>query len=94
MDAKGREFPCPCGNRMTQVIDSRMAPEGGRRRRRQCTACGSRFTTMEVMTVERGAGDGRAMPMDEFVRATRRDLANALHRLDTQFERITGRRPA
>ena len=40
---------CPfCGNEDTQVKDSRPAEEGGAiRRRRQCPACGARFTTFE-----------------------------------------------
>ncbi len=40
---------CPfCGAEDTQVKDSRPAEEGGAiRRRRQCSACGARFTTFE-----------------------------------------------
>jgi transcriptional repressor NrdR len=40
---------CPfCGNADTQVIDSRTSEEGDAiRRRRQCSACGKRFTTYE-----------------------------------------------
>jgi transcriptional repressor NrdR len=40
---------CPfCGAEDTQVKDSRPAEEGGAiRRRRQCPACGARFTTFE-----------------------------------------------
>ena len=40
---------CPfCGDPDTQVKDSRPADEGGAiRRRRNCTACGQRFTTIE-----------------------------------------------
>jgi transcriptional repressor NrdR len=41
---------CPfCGTPDTRVIDSRLAPEGERvRRRRECAQCGARFTTHEV----------------------------------------------
>ncbi len=41
---------CPfCGAPDTRVIDSRLAPEGDRvRRRRECSQCGARFTTHEV----------------------------------------------
>jgi transcriptional repressor NrdR len=41
---------CPfCGTPDTRVIDSRLAPEGDRvRRRRECARCGARFTTHEV----------------------------------------------
>lgn len=44
---------CPfCGAVDTKVIDSRLAAEGSQvRRRRQCTECGERFTTFEVMEV-------------------------------------------
>lgn len=41
---------CPfCGHAETKVIDSRLAAEGRQiRRRRQCLACGERFTTFET----------------------------------------------
>ena len=44
---------CPfCSAGDTKVIDSRLAAEGSQvRRRRQCTECGERFTTFEVMEV-------------------------------------------
>lgn len=40
---------CPfCGNEETQVKDSRSAQDGmATRRRRECSACGERFTTFE-----------------------------------------------
>lgn len=40
---------CPfCGKTDTKVIDSRLASEGAQvRRRRECLACGERFTTFE-----------------------------------------------
>ena len=40
---------CPfCGKQDTKVIDSRLASEGTQvRRRRECIACGERFTTFE-----------------------------------------------
>lgn len=40
---------CPfCGNEDTRVVDSRLANEGDQvRRRRECTACGDRFSTYE-----------------------------------------------
>lgn len=42
---------CPfCGNEDSKVIDSRPTDEGERiRRRRECTACGKRFTTYEII---------------------------------------------
>jgi len=41
---------CPfCGHVETKVIDSRLAAEGQQiRRRRECLACGERFTTFET----------------------------------------------
>jgi transcriptional repressor NrdR len=41
---------CPfCGAHETRVTDSRLVAEGDQvRRRRQCTACGERFTTYET----------------------------------------------
>ena len=41
---------CPfCANMDTRVIDSRLAGEGMQvRRRRECVACGDRFTTYEA----------------------------------------------
>ncbi len=60
---------CPfCGAEDTQVKDSRPAEEGGSiRRRRQCPACGARFTTFErvqlrdLIVVKK---DGRRAPFD------------------------------
>jgi transcriptional repressor NrdR len=41
---------CPfCNDSETKVIDSRLVAEGNQvRRRRECTACGERFTTFET----------------------------------------------
>jgi transcriptional repressor NrdR len=60
---------CPfCGSDDNQVKDSRPVEEGGSiRRRRQCTACGARFTTFEriqlreLTVIKR---DGRRVPFD------------------------------
>lgn len=50
--AFGKEVPymrCPfCGYEDTKVIDSRPS-EGKKRRRRECTQCGKRFTTYEIV---------------------------------------------
>ena len=58
---------CPyCGQRASRVVDTREAGDGIRRRR-ECMACGQRFTTYErvhsapVMVVK---GDGRREPFD------------------------------
>lgn len=44
---------CPfCRNADSRVVDSRTAEDGASiRRRRQCTACGRRFTTMEATSL-------------------------------------------
>ncbi len=41
---------CPfCGDNLTRVIDSRLAADGDKvRRRRNCASCGERFTTYEA----------------------------------------------
>lgn len=61
---------CPfCGHDQTRVVDSRLANEGRQiRRRRECLACGVRFSTLETAefalprVVKR---DGTRMPFDE-----------------------------
>ncbi|MDE2338164.1 MAG: transcriptional regulator NrdR [Gammaproteobacteria bacterium] len=61
---------CPfCGHVETKVTDSRLASDGAQiRRRRECLACGERFTTFETaelvmpMVVK---GDRRREPFDE-----------------------------
>ena len=44
---------CPfCTHEDTKVTDSRLVAEGGQvRRRRECLACGERFTTFEVAEI-------------------------------------------
>ena len=61
---------CPfCSDADTRVIDSRLVAEGDQvRRRRECNACGERFTTFETAElwlprlVKR---DGSRVPFDE-----------------------------
>jgi transcriptional repressor NrdR len=60
---------CPfCGSDDNQVKDSRPVEEGGAvRRRRQCNACGARFTTFERIQLRELAvvkRDGRRMPFE------------------------------
>lgn len=38
---------CPGCQSPTRVLESRRAPDGGTRRRRECSRCGHRFTTFE-----------------------------------------------
>src|SRR5690625_351542 len=61
---------CPfCQTQDTRVIDSRLASEGDMvRRRRECTACGERFTTFEtaeLMLPRVVKSDGGREPFDE-----------------------------
>lgn len=61
---------CPfCEHEETKVIDSRLAGEGLQvRRRRECLACGERFTTFEtaeLMLPRLVKRDGRREPFDE-----------------------------
>ncbi|HEX6144924.1 MAG TPA: transcriptional regulator NrdR [Geminicoccaceae bacterium] len=60
---------CPfCGSDDNQVKDSRPVEEGGSvRRRRQCNACGARFTTFERVQLRELTvlkRDGRRVPFD------------------------------
>ena len=61
---------CPfCGANDTKVIDSRLVAEGEQvRRRRECLACGERFTTFETAELVMPLvvkSDQARMPFDE-----------------------------
>jgi transcriptional repressor NrdR len=62
-----------CGDLESKVIDSRQSDDGGTiRRRRQCLACGYRFTTFErpdavVLTVVKRSGDREPFDRDKVV---------------------------
>lgn len=61
---------CPfCSHTDTKVIDSRLVSEGGQvRRRRECAACGERFTTFETAELVMPRlvkSDGSRQPFDE-----------------------------
>ncbi len=67
---------CPfCGSEDTQVKDSRSAEDGASvRRRRECTACGGRFTTFErvqlrELTVIKNSGKKAIFDRDKLVRS-------------------------
>ena len=69
---------CPfCGAEDTQVKDSRPAEDGAAiRRRRACSACGSRFTTFErvqlrEITVVKTDGAREAFDRDKLARSIR-----------------------
>ena len=76
---------CPfCGHLETKVTDSRLAGEGRQiRRRRECLACGERFTTFETAELVMPVvvkGDRSREPFDEAV-------SRIVHRARTLGER-------
>ena len=76
---------CPfCGHVETKVTDSRLAGEGGQiRRRRECLACGERFTTFETPEL--------VMPM--VVKGDRRREAFDEAKLRSGMEKALEKRP-
>jgi transcriptional repressor NrdR len=84
---------CPfCSHSDTKVIDSRLVSEGGQvRRRRECSACGERFTTFEVAElvmprlVKR---DGSRQPFDES--KLRAGIMRAVEKRPVSVEAVEG----
>lgn len=82
---------CPfCGADDTKVIDSRLVADGGQvRRRRECTACGERFTTFETaeLVMPRVVkSDGKREPFDES--KLRAGLMRALEKRPVSMEAL------
>jgi transcriptional repressor NrdR len=82
---------CPfCLTQDTKVIDSRLGGDGDAvRRRRECVACGERFTTFETaeLVMPRVVKtDGRREPFDE--QKLRTGMARALERRPVELDRI------
>lgn len=82
---------CPfCGCEDTQVKDSRSAEDGSSiRRRRQCAACGGRFTTFErvqlrELTVIKSSGRKTPFDRDKLMRS----VNIALRKRDVDPERV------
>ena len=82
---------CPfCAHEDSQVKDSRPSEDGASiRRRRQCEACGARFTTFERvqlrdLTVVKKNGDREAFDRSKLERS----IATACHKRDVSPERI------
>ena len=67
---------CPyCRNTDTRVLDSRVADDGGSiRRRRTCSACERRFTTVELMqlTVLKRSGASEPFTRDKAIAGVRK----------------------
>ena len=82
---------CPfCGNEDTQVKDSRPSDDGSSiRRRRQCTGCNQRFTTIERVQLRELTvlkADGRRVPFDRDKLA--RSIRISLRKRPVQEEQV------
>ncbi|MGY1410161.1 MULTISPECIES: transcriptional regulator NrdR [unclassified Luteimonas] len=82
---------CPfCQHQDTKVIDSRASDDGATiRRRRECEACGERFSTLETIELKLPViikGDGRREPFD--ARKLRTSMDRALHKRSVSEEQI------
>lgn len=82
---------CPfCGANDTKVIDSRLVAEGEQvRRRRECLACGERFTTFETAELVMPRlikTDGSRQPFDE--EKLRAGMQRALEKRPVSVERL------
>jgi len=82
---------CPfCGANDTKVIDSRLVAEGEQvRRRRECGACGERFTTFETAELVLPRlikQDGTRQPFDED--KLRAGMQRALEKRPVSVERL------
>ena len=82
---------CPfCNAEDTKVIDSRLA-EGTIRRRRQCEACGKRFTTYERVEVIPLMVIKKDGVREEFDRSKiEKGIFRACHKRPVSVDRITG----
>jgi transcriptional repressor NrdR len=82
---------CPfCQHNDTRVIDSRVSDDGATiRRRRECSACGERFSTQETVELKLPAiikDDGRREGFD--ARKLRTGFDRALHKRPVSEEQI------
>jgi transcriptional repressor NrdR len=82
---------CPfCQHDNTRVIDSRVSEDGATiRRRRECEACGERFSTLETVELKLPAiikSDGRREHFD--ARKLRHSFDRALHKRPVSEEQI------
>ena len=84
---------CPfCQHEDTRVVDSRLAEDGAAvRRRRECPACGERFSTFETAEIKLPSivkSDGRREAFDE--RKLRTSFDRALQKRPVPAEQIEG----
>jgi transcriptional repressor NrdR len=79
-----------CQHDDTRVIDSRVSEDGATiRRRRECAACGERFSTLETIELKLPAiikEDGRREPFD--ARKLRHGFDRALHKRPVSEEQV------
>ena len=82
---KGFLMKCPaCSNSDSRVLDSRPVEDGSSiKRRRECPACGKRFTTYEVVDT---------VPIAVVKRDGRREFFDT-HKLEVGIERACQKRP-
>ena len=80
---KATQIACPsCGHRISRVSDSRGSDNGAAiRRRRVCTGCGARFSTVEVISVTGERSSNLSLISPERVR---RALAAEMQRAVTR----------
>jgi transcriptional repressor NrdR len=81
---------CPRCDSPTKTLETRRVPDGGVRRRRECTSCGHRFTTYERAVPEAFEvikRDGSRQPFDR--QKMLRSLAGATHKRDVDPRRLS-----
>jgi transcriptional repressor NrdR len=84
------EVNCPRCDSPTKTLETRRVPDGAVRRRRECTACGHRFTTYEravpeVLEVIKRDGSRQPFDRDKLLRS----LTGATHKRDVDPRRLT-----
>lgn len=84
---------CPfCGSEDTKVVDSRPADDNTSiRRRRQCTACGKRFTTYEKLETMPLMVIKKDLSREPYERSKiEHGVMNSCHKRSISAEKITG----
>ena len=85
--AKWSDLACPdCGQRDSQVKDSRGTDANGIRRRRECVRCGCRFTTRERMELA-----GQAVSVLDRATAALREATELIALLHAKADRESAR---
>lgn len=81
------DMPCPkCRKGFLSVVDARIQKHSGLpRRRRECSACGGRFSTLEEFVSEKRSNRYLSMADHVEVKARRVGLKIALERLEKEL---------